>query len=127
MDGDDARRNAASASQESSLCRTYGFDPSGNLSGGQVRIGKGAAETKEAEEAEEAKPKVDRETCDPVAAWAARAASRLAGNRTGGGVLFWESSPIRQPSRVPRINFPVEVPPRSCVRYETILFDVEHN
>jgi hypothetical protein len=62
MDGDDARRNAASASQESSLCRTYGFDPSGNLSGGQVRIGKGAAETKEAEEAEEAKPKVDRES-----------------------------------------------------------------
>ena len=121
MDGDDARRNAASASQESSLCRTYGFDPSGNLSGGQVRIGKGAAETKEAEEA---KPKVDRETCDPVAAWAARAACRLAIAPVAG--CFFGSI-LPSVSQVPRINFPVEVPPRSCVRYETILFDVEHN
>jgi hypothetical protein len=81
MDGDDARRNAASASQESSLCRTYDFDASGNLGGGQVGIGKGTAKAKEAEEAEEAeeaKAKVDRAR-DPVAAlWAARAACRLA-------------------------------------------------
>jgi hypothetical protein len=59
MDGDDARRNPASASQESSLCRPYGFDSSGNLGGGQVRIGKGAAQAKEPEEAEEAQPKID--------------------------------------------------------------------
>ena len=35
------------------LCRTYGFDSSGDLGGGQVRIGKRASQAKEAEEAEQ--------------------------------------------------------------------------
>ncbi len=60
MDADDARRNPASATQESSLCSTYGFDSSGNLGAGEVRIGKGATKAEEAEEAEEAEQKVDR-------------------------------------------------------------------